>query len=194
MPQTLEFSTYTMESVNLICGDAGDGPNPGVSVHLVIRELKLPALEENMVEHTAGGAWVQIEIPMFVNKLESTFNLAGFQPDVMRLFGTNSRVLQSYTAYGLIRDRATGQALQARAHMSGRLSRVNPTNFRKNDLQDIEYRIGSIVHYELAMAETAGTELVPIYKWDFFTSDFYVGDRNINEEMINILAIPGLAV
>lgn len=194
MPTTMEFSTYTMESVNLICGDAGDGSNPGVSTHLVIRELKLPGLEENNVDHTAGGAWVQIEIPMFVNKLEAQFNLAGWQPDVMRLFGTNSRILQSYTAYGLIRDRAKGVALQARAHMSGRLGRVNPTNFRKNDLMDYEYRITSIVHYELAMAEAAGTELVPIYKWDFFTSDFYVGDRNINDEMINLLAIPGLPV
>lgn len=194
MATSMEFSTYTMESVNLICGDAGNSVTPGVSTHLVLRELKLPGLEEHMVDHAAGGAWVQIELPMFVNKLESNFNLAGWQPDVMRLFGTNSRILQNYTANGLIRDRATGAALQARAIMSGRLAKVNPTAFKKNDLMDFEYRIGSIVHYELWMAETAGTDLVQIYNWDFFTSDFYVGERNINEEMITILAIPGLAV
>ena len=49
---------YTLESVNMICGDTGQGSAPGVSTHLVLQELKLPGLEENYVDHAPGGAGI----------------------------------------------------------------------------------------------------------------------------------------
>ena len=190
MPATL----YTMESVNMICGDTGDAAAPGISTHLEISELKLPSLEENYVDHTPGGAPVQIEIPMYMNKLEGTFTLAGWNPAVMSMIGQQARALQRFTAYGLIRDRRTSQALQALAIFEGRLGRVNPTNFRKGDLMHHEYSIKSIVHYELYMQEVVGAEPSEIYFWDFFTSVRRVGEVDLNAEMNTILAIPGTAI
>jgi Bacteriophage tail tube protein len=190
MPATV----YTMEAVNMICGDTGDASAPGISTHLEISELKLPALEENYVDHTAGGAPVQIEIPMFMNKLESTFSLAGWNPAVMSMIGQQARALQRFTAYGVIRDRRTSQGLQALAIFEGRLGRVNPTNFRKGDLMHHEYSIKSIVHYELYMQEIVGAEPSEIYFWDFFTSTRRVGEVDLNAELNTLLAIPGVAI
>ena len=70
-----------MESANLICGDTRSGQEcraPGISTHLVLQELKLPAMEENYVDHAPGGAPIAIEMPTHMNKLEATFNLAGW--------------------------------------------------------------------------------------------------------------------
>lgn len=191
---------YTMESANLICGDTGSGAAPGISTHLSILELKLPGLEEAYVDVLPGGATIGIEVPMHVNRLESTFNLAGWQPDVMTMMGRSERRLQVFTAYGLIRERRTGEALQAMSVMWGRLGRSNPTNFRKGDLMAHEFSIRSITHYELYMQQSsqAGSQnetnsarqMREIYYWDFFTSERRIDGVDRNAELVNILGIP----
>ena len=187
-------TVYVMESANLICGDTRGSSAPGISTHLVLQELKLPGLEENYVDHTPGGAPIAIEIPTHMNKLEATFNLAGWDPTLMTYIGQNDPYYQRFTAYGLIRDRRTSRALQATAIMEGRLGRVNPTAFSKGNLMAHEYSIKSIVHYELYMQVTEGAQPAEIYFWDFFTSDRRIGGRNLNEDMIQLLAIPANAV
>ncbi len=190
-------SLFTMESVNLICGDTGDRAQPGETTHLEIRELKLPALEENYMDHAAGGAPIAIEIDSHVNRLECTFVLAGWNPYVMTMMGRSLRELQHYTAYGVIRDRRTGFALKGMAVLWGRLGRVNPTNFRKGDLHGFEYSIRNITHYELLLATgptaqgTDGlTAMSEIYYWDFFEPAFRVDGIDIKAEENLILGIP----
>lgn len=187
-------SLYTMESANMVCGDTGDATSPGISTHLEILELKLPSLEENYVDHQPGGAPVAIEVPMFVNKLEATFNLAGWNPGVMSMIGQSARAMQRFTAYGLIRDRRTGNGLQAIAIFEARLGKVNPTAFKKGDMMAHEYALRSIVHYELYMQQVVGTEPTEIYFWDFFTSTRRFGGVDLNDELNAILAIPGVAI
>ena len=178
----------------MVCGDTGDAAAPGISTHLEITNLKIPMLEINYVDVTPGGAPVQIEVPMFMNKLEATFTLAGWNPAVMAMIGQTARALQRFTAYGLIRDRRTSAALKSVAMFECQLGRVNPTEFRKNNLQEFEYALHSIVHFELYMQEQAGVEPAEIYFWDFFTSDFRIGRVNVNTDLNAILAIPGAAV
>lgn len=191
---------YTMEAANLICGDTGGGVAPGVSTHLKILELKLPGLEEQYVDVLPGGAVIGIEVPMSIQRLESTFNLAGWDPDVLVMMGRSERRLQVFTAYGLIREKRTGEALQAMAIMWGRLGRANPTNFRKGDLQQHEFSIRSVTHYELYMQQQAQTgsqnegvntrQMREIYYWDFFSSERRIDGVDRNAEMVQILAIP----
>ena len=144
-------TVYVMESANLICGDTSTTDttktSPGISTHLVLQELKLPTWEEAYVDHTPGGAPVGIEVPTHFNKLEATFNLAGWDPAVMKFIGQEQPFNHRFTAYGLIRNRRTSEALQAVAVMEGRLGRVNPTAFSKGNLMHHEYSIKSIVHY-----------------------------------------------
>jgi uncharacterized protein len=184
---------YVMESANLICGDTRGSSAPGISTHLVLQELKLPGLEENYVDHAPGGASIAIEIPTHMNKLESTFNLAGWDPALMSYIGQNDPYYQRFTAYGLIRDRRTSKALQAMAIMEGRLGRVNPTAFSMGNLMAHEYSIKSIVSYQLYMQLSENGQLDEIYDWDFFTSKRRIGGVETNRDMITMLAIPGNA-
>ena len=138
-------TVYVMESANLFCGDH----DPAASNHLVLQEVKLPELAENFVDHAAGGAPFAIEVDTHIARLEVTFNLAGWTPHVMTLIGQSNRARQVFTAYGLVRDRRSGEAMEAKAVFEGRLGRVNPTSFRKGDLQAHEYSVRGITHYEL---------------------------------------------
>jgi P2 family phage contractile tail tube protein len=187
-------SIFTLESFNVICGDTGDAASPGISTHLEVTNVKLPGLELNMVDHTPGGAPVQIEVPMFENKLESTFTLAGWNPAVMSMFAQWARALNRFTVYGLVRDRRSGNALQVMALYEGQLGRANAQDARKNDLFQVEYAIKSIVHYELYMQEVVGAEPTEIMFWDFFTSTRRMGGVDLNAEMNTILAIPVVTV
>lgn len=190
MAQTL----YTMEAAQLVCGDTGPEGTPGLQTFLRIRELKLPAIEENYVDHLPGGAPVAIEVNTNFNKLEATFTLAGWNPDVDGMIAPQDIQHQTFTAYGLVRDRRSGRALQAVAVMQGRLARSNPTAYRRGDILVEEYAIKGIVHYQLAMSLSPGASPTEIYYWDFFTSAFRVTtdgySRNVNEDMIIALAIP----
>jgi uncharacterized protein len=171
---------YIMEAANLFCGDEADSE----SQHLRLSEIKLPGLEENYVDHVAGGAPLAIEVDTHINKLEATFNLAGWQREVMTMIGRSERALQTFTAYGVIRDRRTGSALEGKAIMGGRLGRANPANWRRGDLQHHEYSIKGMVSYQLYLA---GDE---IYNWDFFLNQRRIGGVDVNLDLNTILRIP----
>lgn len=196
----INSNLYVMEAANLMCGDGGNNNQPGESTHVSLMELKLPGLEENYVDHYPGGAPVGIEVPMYINRLEATFTLAGWQPAIMTMMGRSAVRVQWFTAYGLIRERRTGAALEGKAVMQGRLGRVNPTAYRKGDMMQHEYAIRSIIHYELYMksdpSATAGAvgAADEIYFWDFFSSERRVGGEDVNRDMNNILRITNSSV
>jgi P2 family phage contractile tail tube protein len=170
-------SLFIMEAANLFCGDGASGN------HLSLVNLKLPGLELNFADHNAGGAPVGIEIDTHINKLESTFNLAGWKPDVMKLMGTWQDGLRHFTAYGAIRDRETGKLQKATAVMWGQLGRANPTEFSRGNVQAHEYSIRGITRYLLSMGD------VSIYDWDFFANKRIVGGVDLNAELNSILSI-----
>lgn len=171
---------YIMEAANLFCGDT----DPSKSNHLTLSELKLPSLEENLVDHVAGGAPVGVEIDTHINKLEASFNLAGWSTNVMTMIGQSTVAAQTFTAYGVIRDRRSGKAIEAKAIIGGRLSKVSPAAFKRGDLQHHEYAIRSIMHYDLFM------EGIEIYAWDFFLNQRRIGGIDINADLNQILRIP----
>jgi P2 family phage contractile tail tube protein len=175
---------YTMEAANIFVGD----DNPNASNHMTIQTLKLPSLEENYVEHNAGGASVGMEFETHMNKLEATFNLAGWTPDVMTKIGRWSAEVQRFTARGAIRDRRTGKVSSALARMWGRLGRANPTDFRRGDLFGHEYSIRSIHHYELIMG---GRQLI---YFDYFENARIIGGWDINSEINGALGVTGSEV
>ena len=162
--------------------------DPGASNHLVVQDLKLPAIEENYVDFAAGGAPVQIEIPTYINRLESTFTLIGFVPQVMTMIGLTVRSSQVFSAFGLVRDRLTGDAYQVRAVMTGRLGRVNPSNFRRGDLFSHEYSIRGITRYILDVGDPSSPE--SIYKWDFYELMKVIGGVDANADL-NAMLLTG---
>jgi phage tail tube protein FII len=167
---------YTMEAVNLICGDNDQGESqPGHATYLTLRQLQLPKLEENYVEHVAGGSVMAFEVFTHMNRLEATFTLAGIQPRVIGLLGrgNSSRAAQRYTAHGVVREQRTGKPMKATAILWGRLGSASPSAFRRGDLLEHEFAIKGISHYELLMEEVTGTVSQLIY-WDYFTNALVV--------------------
>jgi phage tail tube protein FII len=173
-------NVLTMESANLFAGDH----DAATSNHLSLLDLKLPALEESYVDWSPGGGPVGSEVETGIQKLEATFNLAGWTPEVMTLMAATTRQRQMFTIYGVLNDRRSGTKLEAKSIMQARLGRVNPTNFQRGQLQQHEYSIKSIIHYELYVDEKE------IYYWDMFTNEFRVGGVDINFDTNRILRIP----
>ena len=149
----------TLEAANLYCGDI----DPSASNHITLQTLKLPGVENNYVDHAPGGSPMAIEISTHINRLEATFNLAGWSPKVMLLLRQWESQARVFTALGIVRDRMTGEKQPAKAVMQGELGRINPTDFRRGDLFGHEYSIRGITSYDL----TVGGQR--IYYFDFFT-------------------------
>jgi len=145
-----------MEGANLYCGI-----DPTASNHLVLQEIRLPSLERNYVDHAPGGAPVAVEVDTHITRLEVTFTLAGWQPQVLGLIGSGD---QTFTIYGLVRDRKSGRALDAMAIIQGRLGRATPTPFNRGTIQSHEYSIRGIMYYTLTL------DYLPVFSWDFYNA------------------------
>lgn len=165
---------YTLKSVNLFCGDH----DPEKSKHLTLVELKLPDLQEMYADHHPGGSNMATEVAVGFEKLEPTFKLNGFDPDLLAQFGLGSGGHRKvFTAYGNLVDQRTGREIQSKAILEGRLGRVAPDAFQKGELQGHEYAINGVTHYEMFWD---GTEKIA---WDLFTSLWRVDgiDQNADE-------------
>ena len=79
----------TLEAANLFCGKVPELITP--SNHLVLAELKLPAWDEQYVDHRPGGAPVAIEIDTVFARPEVTFTLAGWNHQVNSLVDSLDR-------------------------------------------------------------------------------------------------------
>jgi P2 family phage contractile tail tube protein len=172
---------YLMESANLFCGDH----DPTKSKHLTLAELKLPDLQEQFVDHNAGGAPVAVEFAVGIQKLEPTFKLNGYDPDLLAEFGLSSRYRNVFSAYGVIRDQRTGRAIESKAIMEGRLGRVAPDAFQRGEMQGHEYAINGVVRYELWF------DGAPRVEWDFFTNTWRVNGADQLAVENRILRVTG---
>ncbi|MDP1642712.1 MAG: phage major tail tube protein [Phenylobacterium sp.] len=171
---------YIMEAVNLFAGDH----DPSNSKHLTLDEFKLPDLQEMFQDHAPGGAPVQVEIGTgMIQKLEPTFKLKGFDPDLLAQFGLGSNKLTRFTGYGVMRNARTGEGVQSIATIQGRLGRVAPDAQKRGELNGHEYTINQVMSYEL---EFAGREL---FAWDFFTNKLRVNGVDQNAESNRLLGI-----
>lgn len=176
MPNTV----YVMQAVNLFAGDH----DPTASKHLSITELALPTLQEIYADHHPGGARVAVEWEVGIQKLEATFKLGGFDPDLLTRFGLNTRQRQVFTAYGVIADKRTGRMIEAKAIMEGRLGKVEPEAFQRGEFQSHDYAVNELTHYELWFDEAEKIA------WDFFTNLWRVDGADQNADVNRILRIP----
>jgi len=172
---------YIMESANLFAGDH----DPSNSKHLSLEEFKLPDLQEMFQEHMAGGAAVQIEVSVGIQKLEPTFKLKGFDPELIVQFGLGSKRRTVFTAYGVMRDARSGLAKQSIATIEGRLGKIAPDAQKRGELTGHEYAINEVMHYELSFD---GRELL---FWDFFTNTLRIDSVDQQAETNRLLGIAG---
>lgn len=173
---------YVMEAANLFCGD----DDPTDSKHLTLDQIKLPVLQENFTNHMAGGSPIEVKVATGIAALEATFMLRGFDPALLRQFGLGSKQRNRYTAYGVVRDKKTNRAIEAKAIIEGRLARNEMDAIKRGEFVGHDYSIDEIMHYELHFD---GSE--EIY-FDFFTATWRVGGVSQNDDERRILRIPGI--
>jgi P2 family phage contractile tail tube protein len=164
-----------LDYANLFCGSAPD--NSSNSNHLLLTEIKLPALDTQYVDHRAAGAPIYIEIGTGMARLECTFVLVGVTTQVMALVDSWASEERNFFMYGNLRNQQTGVAAQLQAAFVGQLGRADPQNYRKGDVMHTNYSIRQIVHYELGIAEDA------VYYWDFFSNVRKQKGRDFNSEI-----------
>ena len=175
---------YVMEAVNLFCGDH----NPNNSKHLTLQTLQLPTLEEMTAEHTPGGSIAGLEIGMgTLSPLAAGFKLAGYDPDLLSMFGIGKKQREVYTAYGVLRDKRTSRAIEAKSIFHARLNRIEPDEFSRGELMGHDHGLIEIMHYE---SYFDGKEK---HYFDFFNQVWRVDGVSQNADERRILRIPGAA-
>lgn len=170
------------EAGNLFVGD--DAPNNGK--HLNLQTIKLPTLEEKTVDHFAGGAIGEISIGgMGLSKLESTFKVAGYDPQIMSQFGLGSYESLPFTYYGALRDKQGGRLIELKVIMFGRLTKIDGDEHQRGDLLGHDHAISEILKYSVFYD---GKEK---YWYDWNTSDWRVDGVSPMADRRNILRIGG---
>ena len=167
---------YTWQGCNLFCSS-----DPTNTKKLVIEEAKLPDLEEMYTDHHAGGSAMQIEVATGFKKLEPTFKLKGFDPDLLAQFGLGSPGSRTFTFLQAWRDKVTGLAVDNQAVIRGRLGKITPDASKRGDFMGHDYAINEITFYKLSFA---GQERV---FFDFFSQVWRIGGVDQNADINAIL-------
>lgn len=176
MPATV----YILETANLFCGDH----DPTASKHLTLRELKLPDLNEVFLDHAPGGGRAKVEFGVgLLEKLQPTFKLHGWDPLLLEQFGLATKLKNTFTAYGEIKDRRTGASIEVKAILEGRLGKIAQDPFRRGESQEADYVINEVTHYELWFD---GKEKLI---FDFWTNTWRVGGVDQNSDTNRVLRI-----
>lgn len=168
----------TLEAANIFVGN-----DPTASNHITLRNLKFPTMEKNFVEFTPGGGVVGLEVDTHFNRIEVTFSLNGWTPQVMSQIGLWSRQAQQFSLYGMLRNRLSGEAIRVEAYINGMLSRMAPDAFEKGALANIEYAIRAVTFYQLLVDKTE------IYRWDMANNEMLIGGIDVMADqnaMLNI--------
>ena len=149
-----------LEAVNLFMGDA----DPEKSKHLSLTSMTLPTLEYQTADHNPGGGAGEITFGMnALKKMEPTFKIAGFDAEGYRLFGVGSGEVNTFTGYGVIRDKREAKALQGKVILRGAIGKITPEAFERGKEFGHDYSLIEVSHYELWIG---GTEW---WTWDFWT-------------------------
>jgi P2 family phage contractile tail tube protein len=176
------MSLFIFEAMNLMVGDDGNDN----SKHLNLDSVKLPTLEETSQDHNPGGGIGEISIGnLGLKKLEVTFKIKGFDPQIMSQFGLGGANSLPYTCYGAIRDKKGGSLIEVKAVMRGRLGKLESDELKRGDLIGHDHMIHEITHYELWWNQKEK------YYYDFFASDWRVDGVSANADQRAILRIPG---
>ena len=135
-----------LDAANIFVGD-GD---PTKSLFLVIKNVKLPTLEEITKTHLGGGAIDELEIGMGAIKAPMlTFQLDGFNPETLVRFmpGTPRRI--KYTIRHNVWDVREQANKPLVAVVEGRMSKVETSEFDKEKGVTEDYEIKEVAFYKM---------------------------------------------
>lgn len=135
-----------LDSANIFVGD--DDTNQ--SLFLKLMNIKFPELEEQTDSHEGSGAIMGLEIGMnLIAPLTLSFDIKGFDANVMKRFMPAGTDRIKYTVRGNLRDVRSGTQSAIKCIVEGRMTKVALSDFAKSKGMDSSYEVKEIVMYEL---------------------------------------------
>ena len=124
----------------------------------LIDTLTLPTLTTKMEEFRGGGMDAPVELDMGMEKLEGSFALAEYNPDIVALYGLASANTQ-LTARGAIR-RDGEDAVPVVVNMTGLIKELDPGDWKSGGMTTGTFNY-ALRYYKLTVG---GRELIEIDK------------------------------
>lgn len=134
-----------MDSANIFLGD--DEFNK--SLFLKLQNIKFPELEEKTENHEGAGAIMDVELGMgMINPLMLSFDIKGFDANVMKRFMPGGRGRIKYTIRGNVRDLRTGENKGIKCVAEGRMTKAALSDFAKSKGLESSFEVKEIMVYE----------------------------------------------
>ena len=123
----------------------------------VVEQLTLPVLTTKMEEFRGGGMDIPVEIDMGQEKLEASFQLFEYDPNVIRLWGLADGAATQVTARGALR-RDGEDAVPVVVNMRGVVKELDSGDWASGEKTALKFMMG-LRYFKIAIG---GQELVEI--------------------------------
>jgi len=118
-------------------------------------EITLPVPEAKVEELRNAGMVMPIETVLGYEKLESSFKMTAFDPQVLKLFGLAPGVTKEFMVTGALVDE-DGTTHSAVAYIRGFLRKTDPGGWKPGDMAETDFEV-SIRYYKL---EIDGNQII----------------------------------
>lgn len=122
-------------------------------------EITLPVPAEKLEEIRNAGMVMPIDIPLGYEKLEASFKLTAFDPQVLMLFGLAVGVEKEFMVTGALAHE-DGTVINATAYIRGRLTSPDAGAWQPGELAENEFSI-SLRYYKLEVEGRVLIEMDP---------------------------------
>ena len=122
-------------------------------------EITLPVPEEKLEEVRNAGMVMPIEVPLGYEKLEMSFKMTAFDPQVLKLFGLAPGREKEFMVTGALVDE-DGTVHSAVAYIRGRLKKADPGGWKPGDMAETDFEV-AIRYYKLEIDGQQVVEMDP---------------------------------
>lgn len=122
-------------------------------------EITLPVPTEKVEELRNAGMVMPIDVPMGFEKIEASFKMSGFDPQVITLFGLQVGVEREFMVTGAL-VHEDGTVINATAYIRGRLIKNDHGSWKPGDMAENDYQI-TLRYYRLEVGGNVLLEMTP---------------------------------
>ncbi|MBB4092612.1 phage major tail tube protein [Ochrobactrum pecoris] len=122
-------------------------------------EITLPVPTEKVEELRNAGMVLPIDVPMGYEKMEASFKLSGFDPQVITLFGLEVGSEREFMVTGAL-VHEDGTVVNATAYIRGRLIKNDHGAWKPGDMAENDFSI-TLRYYKLEVEGAILIEMTP---------------------------------
>ncbi|MFS2326570.1 phage major tail tube protein [Brucella sp. H1_1004] len=122
-------------------------------------EITLPVPTEKVEELRNAGMVMPIDVPMGFEKMEASFKLSGFDPQVIKLFGLEVGAEREFMVTGAL-VHEDGTVINATAYIRGRLIKNDHGGWKPGDMAENDFQI-TLRYYKLEVEGATLIEMTP---------------------------------